>query len=99
MSESSSANPASYHEVIADIAFTAGHLAGKGNLVIEDSRELMSNIVDWAMEFERAFDGDRHGDDYMGMVDEYAELCLLDEDVKVSEFLERMRQDNFSCQP
>lgn len=99
MSEASSANPASYHEVIADIAFTAGHLAGKGDLVIEDSRELMSNIVLWAREFERAFDGDRHGDDYMELVDEYAELCLLDEEAKASEFLDRMRQDNLSCRP
>ena len=98
MSEATGTNPANYHEVIADIAFTAGHLAGKGNLVIEDSRELMSNIVSWSKEFERAFDKDRHGDDYMGLVDEYAELCLLDGEVKASEFLERMRQDNFSCQ-
>lgn len=99
MTKKSAMNPASYHEVIADIAFTAGHLAGQDKLVIEDSRELMSNIVSWALEFERVFDDDRNGDDYMGLVDEYAELCLLGEDVKVSEFLERMREPASSCQP
>lgn len=99
MSELSVSDPASFHEVIADIAFTAGHMAGQGKLDIEDSRELMSNIASWAMEFERAFDSDRHGDDYMGLVDEYAELCLLNEGAKVSEFLERMRQPDFPCRP
>lgn len=97
LSKSSVPNPDSYHEVIADIAFVAGHLAAKGKLEIKDSRELMSNIVTWSKEFEAAFDKDRHGDDYMELVDEYAEACLLEGGAV--DILERMRQPDSSCRP
>lgn len=78
-------------EVIADIAFTAGHLFGTGNITApSDSRQLMSDIADWAYAFEAVFDSERHGDDYMGLVDEYAALRIFGDHVKAETFLKSM---------
>ncbi|GIK74479.1 MAG: hypothetical protein BroJett021_34670 [Chloroflexota bacterium] len=92
MSAETVKNPANYIEVVADIAFTAGHLIGRGALSFPgDSRQLMSNIALWARNFEEAFDHDKHSDDYMELVDQYAELCLHGEERKVREFLDAMK--------
>ena len=64
-------------EVVADIAFTAGHLFAQGVITISDSRELMSDVTEWAYAFEAAFDKDRNGDDYMELVDDYATYRLM----------------------
>ena len=78
-------------EVVADIAFTAGHLIGTGAIdAFPDSRELMANIQNWAYEFETAFDKDRHGDDYMTMIDEYALLRLHGQHDKADLYLRSM---------
>lgn len=46
MSAETAKNPANYIEVVADIAFTAGHLIGRGALSFPgDSRQLMSNSM------------------------------------------------------
>ena len=80
-------------EVIADIAFTAGHLMGTGRLVaFPDSREMMASIIGWANEFETVFDQDRHGDDYMELVDDFATYRLLGEHDEAEQLLAKMRQ-------
>ena len=80
-------------EVIADIAFTAGHLMGTGRLAaFPDSREMMAHIICWATEFEASFDKDRHGDDYMELVDDYATYRLLGEHDKAQQLLAKMKQ-------
>ncbi len=80
-------------EVIADIAFTAGHLMGTGRLVaFPDSREMMASIIGWANEFEVVFDQDRHGDDYMELVDDFATYRLLGEHDEAEQLLAKMRQ-------
>lgn len=78
-------------EVIADIAFVAGHRHGLGRLQnLTDSRALMADIVQWATAFQKVFAMEVHGDDYMELVDDYAELCLDGDTAAVSAFLERM---------
>jgi hypothetical protein len=79
-------------EVIADIAFTAGHLMGTGKLVaFPDSREMMGLIMDWANQFEAVFDKDSHGDDYMELVDDYATYRLTGEHDKAEKVLVAMQ--------
>ncbi len=80
-------------EVIADIAFTAGHLMGAGRLVaFPDSREMMADIIHWATKFEDVFDKDSHGDDYMELVDDYATYRLSGEHDKAEELLAKMKR-------
>ena len=79
-------------EVIADIAFTAGHLMGTGKLVaFPDSREMMGLIIEWSNQFEAAFDKDSHGDDYMELVDDYASYRLTGEHDKAEKVLVAMQ--------
>ena len=79
-------------EVIADIAFTAGHLMGTGKLVaFSDSREMMGLIVSWANQFETVFDKDSNGDDYMELVDDYATYRLSGEHDKAEKVLVAMQ--------
>lgn len=79
-------------EVIADIAFTAGHLMGTGKLVaFPDSREMMGLIIDWANQFEAVFNKDSHGDDYMELVDDYATYRLTGEHDKAEKVLVAMQ--------
>lgn len=78
-------------EVVADIAFTAGHLYATGKLVsLTDSLQLMSDIALWAYAFEAVFNRDRHGDDYMELVDEYATFRLHGEHDKAEVMLKSM---------
>ena len=64
-------------EVVADIAFTAGHLFATKLISVTDSRELMSNVTDWAYAFEAVFHPEWHSDLYMGLVDDYATYRLM----------------------
>jgi hypothetical protein len=82
-----------YLEVVADIAFVAGNMAGRGQLHISDSRQLMSDIAVWAKQFEAVFDRRKHGDDYMGLVDDYAVACLLENKSAITAFLKRMQTE------
>lgn len=79
------------HEVIADIAFTAGFLLAKGKIQVDNSRELMSDIIDWAKKYQAVFSMDHHGEDYMESIEEYAEFCLMDEHGKAENLLNQMR--------
>lgn len=79
-------------EVIADIAFTAGHLLGTGKIQIHDSRDLMASIIGWANEFEAAFDKDKHGDDYMELIDDFAVWRLTGDNKEAEALLHSMRQ-------
>lgn len=90
MTIDSAASAENYREVVSDIAFIAGDMVGRGQLEISDSRQLMSDIATWAKDFEAAFDRDRHGDDYMELVDDYAVVCLRGHDGEIRAFLERM---------
>lgn len=64
-------------EVLADIAFTAGHLHAQEIITVSDSRELMSDVASWAYAFEAAFHKEWHGDNYMELVDDYATYRLM----------------------
>lgn len=92
MTKETAMDAANYWEVVADIAFTAGWLMGQGKLQVENSRELMANIGEWAREFEEVFNRDHHGDDYIELVDEYAHRRLLGEDDNARSFLKRMSE-------
>lgn len=64
-------------EVVADIAFTAGQMHASGKIdEIEEYTQFTSQIVEWALEFEKHFDQDTHGDDYLELIDAYAGFCL-----------------------
>lgn len=78
-------------EVIADIAFSAGFRFAKQEIDIDDSRSLMEDITEWACQFEQVFNRNAHGDDYMGLVDDYANLRLDGEHSKAEEFLRCMQ--------
>ena len=52
----------------------------------------MAHIICWATEFEASFDKDRHGDDYMELVDDYATYRLLGEHDKAQQLLAKMKQ-------
>lgn len=90
MTIDSAASAENYLEVVADIAFTAGNMVGRGQLEISDSRQLMGDIATWAKDFEAAFNQEWHGDDYMELVDDYAVICLQGHDGEIRAFLERM---------
>ena len=77
-------------EVVADIAFTAGHLFAQGIITISDSRELMSDVTEWAFAFEAAFHKDWHGDEYMSLVDDYATYRLMGDHAKAEAMLRSM---------
>lgn len=77
-------------EVIADIAFAAGNMHVQGQIQFSDSRELMSDIVKWAYDFEAAFHKDWHGDQYMELVDDYATYRLMDNHAAAEAMLKSM---------
>ncbi|MEK5357998.1 hypothetical protein [Paenibacillus sp. FSL L8-0709] len=65
-------------EIIADIAFTAGHLQATGLIVINDSRELVNDISIWTDEFMNVHDQtDWDKELYLEAVDDFATLKLL----------------------
>lgn len=82
-----------YLEVVADIAFIAGNMAGRRQLQISDSRQLMSDIAVWAKQFEALFDQDKHGDDYLELVDDYAVACLVENKSAIMVCLKRMQTE------
>lgn len=80
-------------EVIADIAFTAGNMQARGEFETSDSRDLMSDIIFWANRFEEVFEQDKHSDDYMELVDDYARYCLLGDEDQAQKLLDTMKGD------
>lgn len=93
MTTESAIRAENYLEVVADIAFIAGNMAGRSQLQISDSRQLMSDIAVWAKRFEALFDQERHGDDYVELVDDYAVACLLEDKPAITTFLNRMKTE------
>jgi hypothetical protein len=81
----------SLSEVVADIAFNAGYLLGKGKITVTDSRELVSNVQHWAKKFEDVFIKDIHSNDYMVLIDEYSTFCLLEETTMAEQVLAKMK--------
>ncbi len=63
-------------ETVFDIALNAQRLCETKRIVVEDSRELFSSVLQWAREFEAKYH-DEQGRDYFGLIDEYAEDVLL----------------------
>ena len=53
---------------------------------------MMASIIGWANEFETVFDQDRHGDDYMELVDDFATYRLLGEHDKAEQLLAKMKR-------
>lgn len=78
-------------EVVADIAFNAGHLAAKGDIDVDDSRTLMHDIGVWARQFQQAYDRDKHAEQYMLLIDEYAAYRLQDHHEQAETVLARMQ--------
>lgn len=78
-------------EVVADIAFNAGHLSAKGDIDVDDSRTLMHDIGIWARQFQQAYDRDKHADNYLLLIDEYAGYRLQDHHEQAESVLVRMR--------
>ena len=90
---SQTSNMARLGEVIADIAFMAGNMFATGKLPeIENSRELMSDIMVWANQFEEAFDQEVHGDDYLELIDAFAEYRLRGKDADAERMLSMMKR-------
>jgi hypothetical protein len=66
-------------ETVADIAMTAGYMLANGEIRIEDSRELVRQIIKWAENFEVLhLDNEWNEITYIEAVDEYAEALLLE---------------------
>jgi len=78
-------------EVVADIAFNAGHLAAKGDIDVDDSRTLMHDIGVWAGQFHKAYDRSKHAEHYMLLIDEYAGYRLQDHHEQAELVLARMQ--------
>jgi copper homeostasis protein CutC len=78
-------------EVVADIAFNAGHLTAKGDIDVDDSRTLMHEIGVWARQFHQAYDREKHADNYMLLIDEYAGYRLQDHHEQAESVLARMQ--------
>lgn len=91
MTIETAADPKNLLEVVADIAFTAGHMAAKGEMTVNDSRSLVQDICDWSRQFEEAFVHDKHGDDYMELVDGYAAFRLQGNHTEAEALLQQMR--------
>lgn len=80
-------------EVIADIAFTAGNLYAHGKLPeLEDSRRFMGDIIDWAVQFEEAFDQDTHADDYLELIDAFAGYRLRGDTQEADRIITMMKR-------
>lgn len=73
-------------ETTIDIALMAGYMISRSEIEIDDSRELVSNISEWAEEFElvtmeesaRSNPDEADTWDYLIAVDEFAERKLLE---------------------
>lgn len=85
-------NMASLGEVIADIAFMAGQLFAASKIEFENSRDLMSDIMFWANQFEDAFDKEVHGDDYLELIDAFAEYRLRGKEDDAERILSMMKR-------
>lgn len=63
-------------ETVYDFALNAQHLCETGSVEVEDSRDLFSSILQWAIEFEREhpgpWDEEDYPGDYIDLVDEFA---------------------------
>lgn len=80
-------------EVVADIAFVAGHRHGIGKPhEIGDSRYFVSEIIRWAQNFENAFHADVDGDVYMELIDAYADFVLTGNEKEAENLLAGMRR-------
>lgn len=70
-------------ETVADIAVNAGNMLAREEITISDSRELISDVIAWAEEFEVDFFPNTHMD-YISAVDVFA-IQKLKEKYGVSE--------------
>ena len=58
---------------VADIALMAGYMLAKGKIQFDDSRQLISDILDWAEEFMLLHEkSDWDTDDYITSVDRFS---------------------------
>jgi hypothetical protein len=65
-------------EAEVDIALNAGYMIASSQIDVSDSRELISNIVEWAKEFVQLDPQEWPADDYMEAIDQFAAQKLLD---------------------
>ena len=80
-------NSPELNEIIADIALNAGSMLAKDQIQVDDSRKFIADIIGWAKTFQSVFIQQFHADDYMVLIDDYADLCLLGEDEKSKQFI------------
>jgi hypothetical protein len=60
-------------EAMGDISYTAGFMAAKGKISVDDSRALMSDAMNWAVEFRVLHP---EPNDYIGIIDEFSQKKL-----------------------
>jgi hypothetical protein len=66
-------NDMAVKETVADIALMAGYMLAKGKIQFDDSRQLISDILDWAEEFMLLHEkSDWDTDDYITSVDRFS---------------------------
>lgn len=68
-------------EALTDISITIGALIANGKIVVPDSRELNSNIIEWALEFQSIDYDMAIADemyDYISTVDQFAEKKAME---------------------
>ena len=66
-------NDVAVKETVADIALMAGYMLAKGKIQFDDSRQLISDILDWAEEFMLLHEkSDWDTDDYITSVDRFS---------------------------
>lgn len=65
-------------EAEADIALNAGYMIATREIDVSDSRELITNIVEWAKEFIQLDPQEWPAEDYMEAIDQFAMKKLSD---------------------
>lgn len=71
-------SPRQKSETMIDIAYNGGHMAARGQIAIEDSREFVSTVRALAGEFEKTIDPDDPEVNYIFAIDAFAEKKLTE---------------------
>lgn len=94
MTTTSASNSQNLFEPIADIAFLAGFMYKGQQIEIPNSRDLVTDVINWAKAFETSFDRDIHGDDYILLIDDYASMRLVGDHPGADTLLQNMSASN-----
>jgi len=69
---------ATLQEAACDIALNAGYMIASKGIDVEDSRELIANIMEWAREFIALDRNVWPAEDYIEAIDKYAARKLAE---------------------